>query len=166
MYLLIYWKFGVLNCWNILSKALYWVVHLIQKWLIQILNWINVRSRWKARNAFSLTCNEQGKGFFKSGLPPSCWWRWHRASSHRQSSTIWSGISLGLSAKQFILLTDASATSIGAVLEQNGHTYCHICQQNTIGLRKKLQCYSERMFGNCVCFKTIKTLSLRCHFKT
>ena len=41
---------------------------------------------------------------------------------------------------------------------------CCIYQQNTVGLRKKLQCFSERMFGNCVCSKTIHYL-LGCHFK-
>ena len=68
----------------------------------------------------------------------------------------------GPSTEQFILQTDASATGIGAILEQAGHVVAYasrtcsgICQQNIILLREKLQRYSTRMPRSHFCPKTI-----------
>ena len=61
------------------------------------------------------------------------------------------------SAKLFQLHTDASATGIGVILEQSAHVIAYASR----ALSKSEQTYSviQRVFGPCVCFKAVPTLS-------
>ena len=58
--------------------------------------------------------------------------------------------------KQFQLYTDASATGIGAVLEQCGHFIAYISR-----IRKELQRHTKGMFSCCTFLEAIPPLSFR-----
>lgn len=65
---------------------------------------------------------------------------------------------LSQNASPFILQMDASASGLGAVLEQDGRVMGYASRTlNQVGT--KLQCHPERMLGSCLCNQAISSLS-------